>query len=157
MWFWIFLQTLSHFLLEVNGLIRKSGLVYCLEEVNPLTHWGRVMHKCVSKLTIIDSDNGLAPGRPQTIIWTNTGMLLIGPLATNFGEILFGIYIFSFKKMHLKMSSGKWRPFCLGLNVLKYSSHCATCDILVLTGLPGDQVGTLLSRMLPRGLIDDDI
>ena len=28
------------------------------------------------------------------------------------------IYTFSFKKKHLKMSSGKWRPFCLGLNVL---------------------------------------
>ena len=27
---------------------------------------------------------------------------------------------FSFMKMHLKMSSGKWRPFCLGLNVLIY-------------------------------------
>ena len=25
---------------------------------------------------------------------------------------------FSFKKMHLKMSFGKWRPFCIGLNVL---------------------------------------
>ena len=24
----------------------------------------------------------------------------------------------SLKKMHLKMSSVKWRPFCLGLNVL---------------------------------------
>ena len=29
------------------------------------------------------------------------------------------IHKFLFKKMHLKMSSGKWRPFCLGLNVLK--------------------------------------
>ena len=26
---------------------------------------------------------------------------------------------FLFKKMHLKMSSGKWRPFCLGLNAFK--------------------------------------
>ena len=44
------------------------------------THWGRVTHVCVSKLTIIGSDNGLAPGRRQTIIWTNDGILLIGPL-----------------------------------------------------------------------------
>ena len=28
-----------------------------------LTHWGRVTHICVSKLTIIGSDNGLSPGR----------------------------------------------------------------------------------------------
>ena len=44
--------------------------------------------------------------------------LLIGPLETNFNEILIGIYTFSFKKMHLKVSSGKCRPFFLGLNVL---------------------------------------
>ena len=44
----------------------------------PLTHWGRVTHKCVSKLTIIGSDNGLSPGRRQAIIWTNAGILLIG-------------------------------------------------------------------------------
>ena len=25
--------------------------------------------------------------------------------------------------MHLKVSSGKWRPFCLGLNVLKLNDH----------------------------------
>ena len=76
-----------------------------------LTHWGRVTHICVSKLTIIGSDNGLSPGRRQAIIWTNDGFLLIGPLGTNFSEILIEINTFSFKKMHLKMSSGKWRPF----------------------------------------------
>ena len=83
-----------------------------------LTHWGRVTHICVSKLTIIGSDNGLWPGRRQTIIWTNDGILLIKPLGTNFSEILSEIHTFSFKKMHLKTSSAKWRPFCLGLNVL---------------------------------------
>ena len=38
-----------------------------------LTHWGRVTYICVSKLDIIGSDN----------IWTNTNLLLIGPLGTN--------------------------------------------------------------------------
>ena len=85
----------------------------------PLTHWGRVMHICVVNLTIIGPDNGLSPGRRQAIIWTNAGILLIGPWGTNFSEILIGIQTFSFKKMHLKMSSAKRRPFCLGLNVLK--------------------------------------
>ena len=33
-----------------------------------LTHWGRVTHICVSKLTIFGSDNGLSPGRRQAII-----------------------------------------------------------------------------------------
>ena len=75
-------------------------------------------HICVGKLTIIGSDNGLSPGRRQAIIWTNAEILLIGPLGTNFSEILIGILTFSFKKMRLKMASVKWRPFCLGLNVL---------------------------------------
>ena len=56
----------------------------------------------------------------QAIIWTNAGILLIGPLGTNFSEILIKIHTFSFNKMHLKMSSGKWRAFCLRFNVLSY-------------------------------------
>ena len=83
-----------------------------------LTHWGRVTHLCISKLTIIGSDNGLSPGRCQAIIWTNAGILLIEPLGTNFSEILIETHTFSFKKMRLKISTGKRRPFCLGLNVL---------------------------------------
>ena len=44
-------------------------------------------HICVSKLTIIGSDNGLSPGQRRAIIWTNAEILLIGPLGTNFSEI----------------------------------------------------------------------
>ena len=54
----------------------------------------------------------------QAIIWTSAGILLIRPLGTHSSEILIGVQTFSFKKMHLKMSSAKWRPFCPGLNVL---------------------------------------
>ena len=89
-----------------------------MNNVVHLTHWGRVTHICVSKVTIIGSDNGLSPGRRQAIIWTNAGILLIWTLVTNFSEILREIQAFSWKKMHLKMASAKWRPFCLGLNVL---------------------------------------
>ena len=60
----------------------------------------------------IGADNGLSPGRRQGTIWTKTGLLLIEPLGTNFGEILFDIRTFLIKEMHLKMSSAKWRPFC---------------------------------------------
>ena len=83
-----------------------------------VTHWGRATHICVSKLTIIGSDNGLSPGRRQAIIWSNAGILLIWPLGTKFSELLIDIHTFPFKKIYLKMSSGKWRPICLGLNVL---------------------------------------
>ena len=83
-----------------------------------LTHWGRATHICVSDLTSIGSDNDLSPGRRQAIIRTNAGILLIRPLGTNFSEFLVEILIFSFKKMHLKVSSAKRWPFCLGLNEL---------------------------------------
>ena len=45
-------------------------------------------------------------------------IIIIGPLGTSFSEILIGIYTFSSTKMHLKMSSGKWRPSWLDLNGL---------------------------------------
>ena len=83
-----------------------------------LTHWGRVTHICISKLTIIGSNNGLSPEWRQAIIWNNAGVLLIGPLGTNFSEILIEIKTFSLTKIRLKMSSAKCGPFCLGLNVL---------------------------------------
>ena len=83
-----------------------------------LTHWGRVTHICVGTLPIIGSDNGLSPGRRQAIIWTNAGLLLIGPLGTNFSEFIGEIHSFLFKKMHLKKSSAKGRLFSLGLNEL---------------------------------------
>ena len=88
-----------------------------------LIHWGRVTHICVGTLTIIGSDNGLSPSRRQAIIWTNDGLLLIGPLGKNFNEILIKILSFTFKKMRLKVSSAKWRPFCLDLNVLMRWIH----------------------------------
>ena len=87
---------------------------------NGLTHWGRATHIRVSKVTIIASDNGLSPGRRQAIVWNNAEILSIGLLGTNVSEILIEILAFSFKKMHLKVSSAKYRPFCLGFNVLMH-------------------------------------
>ena len=92
-----------------------------------LTHWGRVTHICVGRLTIIGSDNGLSPGRCQAIIWTNAGILLIGPLGTNFSEILIEIQTFSLKKIRLKMSSAKCCSFRLGLNVLNLNAWMLPC------------------------------
>ena len=86
------------------------------------SHWGWVTHIRLNRLTIIVSDNGLSPSRHQAIIRTSAGILLIGPLGTNFSEILIEICAFSLKKMYLKMSR-KWRPFCIGLNVLSTWYH----------------------------------
>ena len=49
-------------------------------------------------------------------------ILLIYPLGTNFSELLIEIHALSFEKMHVKMSSAKRRPFCLGLNVVRHWS-----------------------------------
>ena len=59
----------------------------------------------LQKLNIIRSGNGLSPGRCRAIVWTNAGILLIGPMGTNLSEILIEIITFSFKKMQLKMAS----------------------------------------------------
>ena len=97
---------------------RETPECHVITRANLLTHWGRVTHICVGKLSIIGSDNGLPPGQRQAIIWTNGGILLMQNLGTNFSETLSEIYTFSFNKMRLKVPSSKWRPFCLGLNVL---------------------------------------
>ena len=89
-------------------------------------------HICIIKLTIIGSDNGLLPGQCQAIIWTNARLLLVWPLGTNFSEISIDIKAFSFKKIHFKMSSGKWWAFCLDLNVLKSQVSCTGCWLLLL-------------------------
>ena len=98
--------------------LQIGKFVFCVHVSEVLPHWGRVTHICVSKLTIIGWDNGLSPNRRQGMIWTNAGILLIGPSGTKIIEILIKIHSFSVKKMHLKLSSAKWRPFGFDLNVL---------------------------------------
>ena len=73
------------------------------------TYWGRVMYICVSRLTIIGSDNGLTPGRHQAIMWTIAGKLFIGPLGFHW-NLNQNSYIL-IQEMHLKMSSRKCWPF----------------------------------------------
>ena len=92
-----------------------------------LTHCGRVTHICVGILTITGSDNGFSPGRRQAIIWTSDAISPIGHLGTNFSEILIEIHTFSFEKM----SSGKLRPFCLGLNVLNTENGTTSWNHMV--------------------------
>ena len=65
-------------------------------------------HVCVGNLTIIVSDHGLSPGRRQAIIWIDAGILLIGPLWTNW-NINRNSYIFiqenPFENVVCKMAS----------------------------------------------------
>ena len=113
-----YLQHGNPYTWERQSLYWDGALVIFITYAEPSTHWGRVTHICVGDLTIIGSDNGLSPGRRQAIIWTNVGLLSIGPLRTYFSENLIKIQQFPLNKMHMKMSSAKWRLSCLGLNVL---------------------------------------
>ena len=123
-----FLKKLLKLMIQImqtfSGHKNCTGILYLDHSVqdcsnsNALTHWGRVTHICIVKLTIIDSDKGLSPGRHQAIIWSNAGILLIGPLGTNLIEILIGIQTFSFRKMHFddvvcEMASILSRPQCV--------------------------------------------
>ena len=74
---------------------------------NDLTHWSRVTHIFVSKLTSIGSDNSLSPVWCQAITWTNAGVLSIGLLGISFCVIWIGILSLSFKKMYFKMPYAK--------------------------------------------------
>ena len=97
----------------------------CPPEMPPVVfNVDSLTHICVSKLTIIGSENDLLPGRHQAIIWTNAGILLIWPLGINFNQILIEINTFSLEKIYLKMSSGKWHPICLSLSVLTSTRMC---------------------------------
>ena len=89
----------------VNRIVSNELLIETYEEDYHtmmihllLTHWGRVAQRCVGKLAIIVSDNGLSPKRHQAIIWTSAGILLIGPLGTTFSEMLIEIQIFHSRK-----------------------------------------------------------
>ena len=50
-------------------------------DLKELTHWGQVTHMCISNMSSIGSDNGLSPGRRQTItcIWLNAAILSTRP------------------------------------------------------------------------------
>ena len=114
-------------------------------------------HVCVSKLTIIGSDNGLSPGRHQAIIWTNSGVFLIRSVGTNVKEISIEIHILSFKKTLLKISSVKWRPFCSGgyelSSLSNISSHPGAwlwTRFFIFLNMSASSIGTMKkeSRML---------
>ena len=80
------MQWVSIVMLWLFAGSEHEHIAYCLAAIDRslLTHWGWATHMCIRKLISIGSDNGLSPGQRQAIIWTNVGILLIGPLETNF-------------------------------------------------------------------------
>ena len=88
---------------------------YLLQTI--LTHWGRVVHICVSKLTIIGSDISLSPGQHQTISWTNVGILLIWPRGTNLQNV------------SLLVPASMCLAASIGYNLIEVN-HCCTGHVL---------------------------
>ena len=86
-----------------------------------LTHWGQVMHICISKLTTIGSDNGLSPNRRHAIIWTNAGILFYWTLRNKLQwNLLRNSCIFirenAFENVIWKIAAILSRPQCVKLS-----------------------------------------
>ena len=101
------LDMLSGFLIPTNH--------WTLESFVP-DHRARVMHICGSKLVHHCFQIMGAPAQRHAIIWTNIGLLLIGPLVTKFCEHWIKIQQFLYEERYFKMPSVKWRHFRLVLN-----------------------------------------
>ena len=120
--------------------MRLYYIQLCSIQYIPSNEWGSLAHMCpglwpVKSLRPSDAymrqwnnhhwfRRWLVACPVPTITRTNTGILLIGSLGTDFSDILIKIYTFLLKKMHMKMSPGKWRSSCLGLNVLSSFRIC---------------------------------
>ena len=107
-WPWSFKVRVGKSLISGMGMptdMEQKGCESSIDHgiLTSATIWGGRMYRIVAGVT---SDVGV----PSTY--------LVRPLGTNFNENVIKIYTFSFKKMHNKISSGKWCPYCLDLNVI---------------------------------------
>ena len=123
---------------------------------------------CLGNLTIIGSDNGLSPDRRQAIVWTNAGILVIGPLGTNFNGMLNEIYTFSFRPILVSKDwlgclkdpyCGRYLNLCHNILKMKLSVRksivttdrlfCAFHDNNVLCMFCGKACDLITDRLLP--------
>ena len=91
-----------------------------------LTHWGRVMHICVSNLITTGSVNGLLPGRHQDITLTNAGIFynwtLRNKIQWNFNRNS-NIFIEenAFENIFCEMTAILSRPQCVNTGECHYN------------------------------------
>ena len=102
--------------------IIMPGIILSRAGLSALFIFGLVTHICAGPLTIIVSDNALCLVGAKSVSEPMCDKS-IQPLGANFSYILFKIYVFSYKRMHLKVLSEKWRPICYGLHVLTPSDE----------------------------------
>ena len=106
------------------------------------------MHICVGKLTSIASDNGLSPRRRQAIIWNIVGIMLIGPLGTNFSEILIEIQTFIF------IEENTFENAVYEMSVILSLPQCvnnADCRVPCISLIPWSQVCSHMNIVLRWG------
>ena len=77
--------------------------MYAVYGLFDLTRWGRLTHMSQYTNHHWFRYHGLSPGRRQAIIWTNAGILLVGPLGTN-SSIIF-VQENGFESVVCKMAS----------------------------------------------------
>ena len=99
----------------------------------PLTRWGRVTYIWVIKLSHHCFRSRLVawpvPSHYLNKCWNFVNYILGIKFQWNFAQ---KTPQFSYKKMRLKISFGKWRPFCLGLNVLRCCKlHCTSSRVFL--------------------------
>ena len=75
-------------------------------------------------------------------------LLSVRPLGTNFSEIPIKIQDFSFTKMHLKMSSAKYPPFCHIYSFIQQHENTLTTIIVKIFGYHplGEHIGACCSN-----------
>ena len=119
--------------LGLKWLLEKKLIhLQCLKYPLFTLHWFLSKHNWQHRKGILSDKN-------PWWVWSGWFFLMnVGTVnstsAKNFSEILNELYIFSFKKMDLRMPPGNWRPFCLGLNILtSISPHLIPIAILFVT------------------------
>ena len=128
----------GHKPLSVPNLHIVHRRIYAWPGLNELTYSGQVTHICVSELSSIGSDNGLAPGRRQAIIWTNAGILLIRTPGTHFSEILSELHTIWLRKCTSKCrlrNGGNFVSASMCLLALRQSHHYPSASEATLINL----------------------
>ena len=136
----------------------------CLQNVDHfvliLTHFPLVPHICVRELGQYWFRWWLVAYSASSHYWNQCWVIVNWTLSTNFNEIWIEIQHFSFMKMHLKISSAKWRPFCPGSEELMLRMSPLLTSLLVpprhvrtLTGFSPWPIEDALRQILPSSCL----
>ena len=120
-----------------NWIVLKHQYITCKayfqanmqRTLNGLTHWGRVMHICICKLTIIGSDNGLVTSHYLNQWWNIVNRTLGNKLQWNLNRNLYILI----QGNALQNVVWKWRPFCLSFNELTWLPDCDMFIFMIVT------------------------